>query len=168
MSQTIQSPAAPSQTIVPPAATPQTPPPALVVTRTYAAPRERVFKAWTDAGQLSRWFSPTDDYTTKAQVDLRVGGAYRIEITHSGGNTHTVIGTYREINPPSRLSFTWNWEGSPAAVDTLVTIDFAAAGDSTLVTMTHEKLPTLESREQHEKGWIGCMSRLERKLESEA
>jgi uncharacterized protein YndB with AHSA1/START domain len=164
MSQTIQSPVAPTQTSVPPTATPQTPPPALVVTHTYAAPRERVFKAWTDAGQLSRWFSPTDDYSTKAEVDLRVGGAYRIEITHSSGNAHAVVGTYREIKAPERLSFTWNWEGTPMPETTLVTIEFTPAGNGTQVTMTHEKLPTIESREQHEKGWVGCMSRLERTL----
>jgi uncharacterized protein YndB with AHSA1/START domain len=86
---------------------------------------------------------------------------------HTAGNVHSVVGRYVFIKPPERLAFTWNWEGSPA-IDTLVTIDFASQGNSTLVTMTHEKLPTPESREQHEKGWIGCMSRLERKFAAEA
>ena len=158
--QTAQPQAVPPQTIA-------TPPPALVVTRTFPASQERIFKAWTDAGQLSRWFAPSDDYTTKADVDLRTGGAYRIEITHSGGNVHTVIGTYQIIDPPKKLAFTWNWDGS-AAPDTLVTIDFNAIGNSTEVVMTHEKLPTMESRDQHEKGWIGCMSKLERTLTPEA
>jgi uncharacterized protein YndB with AHSA1/START domain len=157
--QTVQAP--PPQTIVA-----QTTPP-LVVTRTFSAPCERVFKAWTDAAQLSRWFAPSDDYTTKAVVDLRVGGAYRIDITHSGGNVHTVLGTYREITPPTKLSFTWNWEGATTP-DTLVTIDFIPRGNSTEVIMTHEKLPTMESRAQHEQGWIGCMSKLDRTLSPEA
>ena len=112
-----------SQTITPPTVVSQAAPPPLVVTRIFAAPRERVFKAWTDPNQLSRWFGPSDEYTAKAEIDLRVGGAYRLEMHHSGGNVHTVVGTYREIIPPEKLSFTWQWEGSPAP-DTLVTIDF--------------------------------------------
>ena len=165
MSSATQPQSVTSPTIASPANT--APPPPLVITRTFSVPRERVFKAWTTADQLARWFSPTDEYQVKATVDLRVGGAYRIEMHHSGGNVNTVIGTYQQIDAPQKLSFTWRWEGSPAP-DTLVTIDFIPRGDATDVTMTHEKLLTIESRDQHEKGWIGCMGRLDRTLASEA
>jgi Activator of Hsp90 ATPase homolog 1-like protein len=73
-------------------------PTSLVISRTYPASVDRVFKAWTDANQLGQWFAPTDDYTTKANVDLRVGHEYRIAITHKGGNVHTILGT-----PQARL-----------------------------------------------------------------
>jgi uncharacterized protein YndB with AHSA1/START domain len=82
-------------------------PTSLVISRTYQASVERVFKAWTDANQLGQWFAPTDDYTTKANVDLRVGHEYRIAITHKGGNVHTILGTYRLIEPPRKLIYTW-------------------------------------------------------------
>ncbi len=158
-----------SQTITPPTVVSQStpPPPPLVVTRTFAAPRERVFKAWTDPNQLSRWFGPSDEYTAKAQVDLRVGGAYRLEMHHSGGNVHTVVGIYREIIVPERISFTWQWEGSTAP-DTLVTIDFVSVGNSTEITMTHQKFADLETRNRHNEGWSGGFARLERLLASEA
>jgi len=164
------SSAAQSQSVTPsavaaPAAS--APPPPLIITRTFSVPQERVFKAWTTADQLARWFSPTDQYEVKAILDLRVGGAYRIEMHHSGGNVNTVIGIYQLIDAPKKLAFTWRWEGSPPP-DTLVTIDFVPRGEFTDVTMTHEKLPTLESRDQHEKGWIGCMGRLDHTLASEA
>jgi uncharacterized protein YndB with AHSA1/START domain len=160
MSQTITPP-----TVVSPADT--TPPPPLVVTRTFAAPRERVFKAWTDPNQLARWFGPSDEYTAKAEIDLRVGGAYRLEMHHSGGNVHAVVGTYREIIVPEKLSFTWQWEGS-LAPDTLVTIDFVSIGNSTEITMTHQKFTDLETRNRHNEGWSGGFARLERMLASEA
>jgi uncharacterized protein YndB with AHSA1/START domain len=138
-------------------------PSSLLISRTYPASVERVFKAWTDANQLGQWFAPTDDYTTKASVDLQVGHEYRIAITHKGGNVHTIIGTYRLIDPPRKLVYTWRWEGGPAA-DTLVTVDFNPHGDSTEVTITHEQFTNTEDRDKHNEGWNGCLNRLQRTL----
>ena len=138
-------------------------PSSLVISRTYPASVERVFKAWTDANQLGQWFAPTDDYTTKASVDLQVGHEYRIAITHKGGNVHTILGTYRLIEPPRKLVYTWRWEGGPAS-DTLVTVDFNPDGDATKVTITHEKFTSTEDRDMHNEGWNGCLTRLQRTL----
>src|ERR1700734_708126 len=134
-------------------------PPSLVISRTYPAPVERVFKAWTDANQLGQWFAPSDDYTTKATVALRVGHEYRISIAHKGGNVHNVLGTYRVIDPPRKLVYTWRWEGGPET-DTLVTVD------STEVTITHDQFLDVETRNKHNEGWSGCFNRLERFLTS--
>jgi len=139
-------------------------PTSLVVSRIYPASQERVFKAWTDANQLGQWFAPSDDYTTQATVDLRVGHEYRIAITHKGGNVHAVVGTYHLIDPPRKLVYTWRWEGAPA--DTLVTIEFTPKGDSTEVTITHDRFADLETRNKHSEGWTGCLERLGRKLDS--
>ena len=138
-------------------------PTSLVISRTYPASVERVFKAWTDANQLGQWFAPTDDYTTKANVDLRVGHEYRIAITHKGGNVHTILGTYRLIEPPRKLVYTWRWEGGPMA-DTLVTVDFAPEAETTRVTITHEQFTNTEDRDKHNEGWNGCLNRLQRTL----
>ena len=139
-------------------------PSSLLISRTYPASVERVFKAWTDANQLGQWFAPSDDYTTKANVDLRVGHEYRIAITHKGGNVHNVVGTYRLIEPPRKLIYTWRWEGAPT--DTLVTVDFTPEGDATKVTITHEQFLSTEDRDRHNEGWKGCVERLDRKLAS--
>jgi uncharacterized protein YndB with AHSA1/START domain len=138
-------------------------PTSLVISRTYPASVERVFKAWTDANQLGQWFAPTDDYTTKANVDLRVDHEYRIAITHKGGNVHTILGTYRLIEPPRKLVYTWRWENGPAA-DTLVTVDFTPDGEATKVTITHEQFTNTEDRDKHNEGWNGCLNRLQRTL----
>ena len=140
-------------------------PSSLVISRTYPASVERVFKAWTDANQLGQWFAPTDDYTTQASVDLRVDHEYRIAITHKGGNVHTILGTYRLIDPPRKLVYTWRWENGPAA-DTLVTVDFTPDGDATKVTITHEQFLDAEARDKHNEGWNGCLNRLQRTLTS--
>jgi uncharacterized protein YndB with AHSA1/START domain len=140
-------------------------PTSLVISRTYPASVDRVFKAWTDANQLGQWFAPNDDCTTKANVDLRIGHEYRIAITHKGGNVMTVLGTYRVIDPPRKLVYTWRWEGFQTA-DTLVTVDFKPDGEATKVTVTHERFVSPEDRDKHAEGWNAGLSRLERKLPS--
>ena len=75
----------------------------LHITRTFAAPQEKVFQAWTDPKELTRWFKPSDDFSTlPAEVDLRVGGQYRINMKAPDGSPHTVVGTYREVNPTTQ------------------------------------------------------------------
>ena len=134
--------------------------PILRLERTFAAPRERVFRAWTDAAELSRWFAPTDEHTTKVlELEVRVGGRYRVEMHAPNGNVHTVTGTFREIRPPERLVFTWAWEDKDMG-ETLVTLEFQDRGGTTILVLTHELFPTQELRDQHNQGWDGCLRRL--------
>jgi uncharacterized protein YndB with AHSA1/START domain len=84
-----------------------------VIKRRIAAPRERVFRAWTEAEHLQRWFFPSVDgeAVPQAEVDLRVGGCYRIIMYAPNGNiTAMVGGTYHEVHPPEKLVFSWVWE----------------------------------------------------------
>jgi uncharacterized protein YndB with AHSA1/START domain len=135
--------------------------PAVQLKRTFQAPREKVFSAWTDARQLARWFAPSPEYSTVVpELDLRVGGKYRIEIHHQGGNVHKLMGTYREIAPPEKVVFTWRWEDGPGANESLVTILFRDLGPSTEILLTHELLPSAEERGKHEHGWNGCLDQL--------
>ena len=86
----------------------------------------RVFRAWTEAADLYRWFAPADDYGIRiAELDLRPGGRYHFEMTAKNGEQFQVSGTYREIHPPERLVFTWRWQGwGKEQEDSLVTIQF--------------------------------------------
>jgi uncharacterized protein YndB with AHSA1/START domain len=136
-------------------------PPALQMKRTFQAPRERVFRAWTDPEELARWFGPSEDYHALVPtLELRVGGKYSLEIHHKGGNVHRVSGTYREIKPPEKIAFTWRWENDPTASESMVTLEFRDLGISTEILLTHEQLPNAEQRERHEQGWIGNMNQL--------
>ena len=133
----------------------------LKVRRTFLAPRERVFRAWTDPVELGRWFAPSEEYhTIVPELELRVGGKYRVEMHHQGGNVHWVSGIYREIKPPEKIAFTWRWDHDPEVTESLVTIEFRDLGPSTEILLTHEHLPNLEQRDKHEHGWNGCIDRL--------
>jgi uncharacterized protein YndB with AHSA1/START domain len=126
------------------------------------APRERVFEAWTQAEELRRWFSPGPMTTRVAEVDLRVGGRYRVIMRAPDGAEHTVSGVYRSIDPPGRLVFTWRWEDQPDPVETVVTIELTARGTSTELLLRHEGHPNAKERESHEHGWNGCLDKLEK------
>jgi uncharacterized protein YndB with AHSA1/START domain len=147
-------------------ATPQSQPEtSLQVTRTVAAPRDRVYRAWTDAKQFALWFHPTADYTTViTQMDLRVGGAYSLEMHHKGGNVSTLKGKYQQIKPPEKLVFTWHWQQEGAGPESLVTVEFRDLGGSTEVSITHENLFNTEDRARHHQGWVGCLGQLENYL----
>ena len=135
--------------------------PAVRVKRTFQAPREKVFRAWTDAGELARWFHVSGEYSTLVpELDLRVGGNYRVEMRHKGGNVHKLFGTYREIQAPEKIAFTWRWENDPNNSESLVTIEFRDLGAATEILLSHELLPNSEERGKHEQGWNGCLEQL--------
>ena len=132
------------------------------LSRIFPAPRERVFKAWTDPEELKRWIAPGDDFSTPiVEVDLRVGKSYRIGMKSPDGNLYVAVGTYREIVPPKKLVYTWSWEGGEMG-ETLVTVEFREQGQSTEIILKHEMFPDEQTRDQHNWGWNGCLGRLEK------
>lgn len=133
----------------------------LKVQRVFAAPRERVFRAFTDPAQLKRWHAPGDATVSLAEVDLKVGGAYRIHMQGADGTVYRLRGEYREIDAPSRLIYTWRWEHEDDGVEMLVTVEFADSGEDTLVRLTHEGFASEESRGGHEGGWSSILDKLE-------
>ena len=133
----------------------------LRIERQIAAPPEKVFAAWTTAEALSRWFSPTADYTVHVHaLELRPGGRYRIEMRHKGGAASFCSGTYRVITAPSRLVFTWVWEDRPGMLETLVTVTIQPDGAGSLLVLLHERFADAEDRDKHNQGWTGCLARL--------
>jgi len=137
----------------------------LLVSRTYRATRERVFRAWTDPEELRKWFAVGEGFTTPiAEVDLRVGGRYRLGMQPPGDDGVLIVGgTYRQILPPEKLVFTWRWESpNDDEPETLVTVEFHEQEAATEVVILHERFADAAQREQHRGGWAGCLNQLER------
>jgi uncharacterized protein YndB with AHSA1/START domain len=143
----------------------------LQLTRIFAAPRELVFKAWTDANQFTQWFGAAacDGASLQSvKLDAHVGGKYRLQVRRPDGEFFTTAGIYREVKPPERLIFTWAFEkdgsgdeyGEVEPPETLVTVEFKARGQQTELTLTHEKFASEESRDRHEQGWCRCLDSL--------
>jgi uncharacterized protein YndB with AHSA1/START domain len=96
------------------------------------------------------------------ELDLRVGGADRIEMRDPGGAVHTATGTYRELRAPNRIAFTWRWAERADMKDTLVTIDLTARDGATELVLVHSQFESQDDRDHHEQGWQGCLERLSR------
>jgi uncharacterized protein YndB with AHSA1/START domain len=137
----------------------------LRIERTFQAPAEAVFDAWTSEEVIRRWWQAEHGWeTSEAEVDLRVGGVVRVvmhdpdkDLDHGGG------GTYTQIDRPSRLAFTWTWDEDKRR--TLIEIDFEEADGATRVVFTHSGLRDQESVRSHEHGWSNILDRLGRDLE---
>ncbi|MCI0436560.1 MAG: SRPBCC domain-containing protein [Gemmatimonadetes bacterium] len=134
----------------------------LRVTRVIRADRDAVFRAWTEPAHLRQWSCPVGATVDLAEVDLVVGGQYRIRMSTPNG-VHTAKGVYRTIDRPRRLVYTWDWEEKDYAVgETLVTVEFNAVGESTEVVVTHERFPGAQARDGHGQGWTSCLDQLEK------
>lgn len=131
----------------------------LQVRRVFKAPPERLFAAWTTPEELTRWHAPGALTVALAEVDLRPGGRYRIEMAEpAGGTVHKVSGTYRVVDPPQKLVYTWQWDGDP--IETQVTLEFLPAGTGTELVLTHDGFINAEARTHHEQGWTAIMASL--------
>jgi uncharacterized protein YndB with AHSA1/START domain len=103
----------------------------------------------------------------EASIDLTVGGRYRLGMTDPGGKMHVAVGVYREVRPPTRLAFTWDWENPESRVgDTLVTVEFSATGAGlTEVVLTHERFTDATKVGGHEQGWAQLLRLLDRAMQ---
>lgn len=138
----------------------------LTLTRTIRASRAKVFDAFVNPDQLRRWFGPRGHAVAEATVDAKIGGRYRLVMQPMAGKTFAVGGVYREIASPSRLVFTWKWEGEEmgAMGETLVTVTLderrGEHGVETEVRLQHSGFPAPEARAAHDDGWGSTLNRL--------
>jgi len=130
----------------------------LVVRRTIRATPERLFDAWTRPAQLKQWWGPQGVECVDAQVDLRIGGAYRIANRFSDGRVVWITGEFERVEPPDRLEFTWRVE--PQTASELVTVHFERRGDCTEVVVVHDRIGDERTRDVHEHGWRDCLNGL--------
>jgi uncharacterized protein YndB with AHSA1/START domain len=134
----------------------------LVLRRTYAVRREKVFRAWTDPEQIVKWMSPREGVCAEsAEFDLRVGGQYRIHYRTPTGLL-VVGGVFSLVAVPEKLVYTWVWEppNEYAEAETLVTVEFLDRDGATELVLTHERFPNQKMRDNHQHGWTGGMQSL--------
>jgi uncharacterized protein YndB with AHSA1/START domain len=139
--------------------------PSLTLKKRLKAQPAQVFSAWTDPQKLIHWFGPNETIagSVKADVDVRVGGRYRISFKTEDGEYHEVSGVYREVVPPSRLVFSWAWHSTPER-ESLVTLTIAKDGDGTMLTLHHEQFFDEKARDGHRHGWTGTLEKLDHYL----
>lgn len=126
----------------------------------------RVYDAWTDPAQLRQWFGPENVHTRNITADVRIGGKYRWDLTSPEGEEMSAFGEYKELVPGKKIVFTWQWDDDEAWENrtSVVTIELFERGSGTELQLTHEQLPSEESRDRHKEGWNSLLDRLEQFL----
>jgi len=117
---------------------------ALQMKRVIDAPRPLVFKALTEPAELAKWWGPSGFTIPRVEIDLRVGGSYRIAMQPPDGELFYLSGEFREVDPPGHLAYTFRWE-DPDPDDRETLRAFAAEGRRAL----------------HEQGWTQGLDRLQ-------
>ncbi len=139
--------------------------------RHFDATPSQLYRYFTDPKHLSRWFGPKGVRCLNVCVDLRVGGAYRLEMHNSDGTSITLVGRYLELEESSMIRMTWRWqrEGeTEEGEDTVVTIRFSEAKEGALLTLTHENFSQPDERDRHESGWTSSLDCLEEAIDEDA
>jgi uncharacterized protein YndB with AHSA1/START domain len=139
----------------------------LVITRFFDAPRELVFKAWTDPRHAIKWWGPRDYPATHLEMDVRPGGAWRKHLTSTQtGKELRQRGVFREVVAPERLVFTYAWEEEgERGLETLVTVTLAEQGSKTLMTFRQVPFQSVAERDGHRGGWTSSFDRLDEHLD---
>jgi uncharacterized protein YndB with AHSA1/START domain len=140
----------------------------IVMTRAFAAPRDLVFEAHSSCEHMSKWWGPRKYDITSCEIDFRPGGAWRIVHRDPEGNEHGFHGEYREIVPPERIVWTFEYEGMPGHVS-VETLSLEEQDGKTTLTAT-SVFDTVEERDGMlesgmEAGAAETMDRLDEYLE---
>jgi uncharacterized protein YndB with AHSA1/START domain len=137
------------------------------IERTFDAPAEAVFDAWTSPEVMRRWWHAGPDWETpEAEVDLRVGGKVRVVMRRSDGFEVEAGGEYKLIERPDRLEMTWTFSDDPSGTRQRIELAFSESEGATTVVMVNSGIATDERRDAQDYGWRGCFDELERALAS--
>jgi uncharacterized protein YndB with AHSA1/START domain len=135
------------------------------MTRVLPAPRDVVWGTLTDPDELARWWGPHGFTCPSVDFDARVGGGYRIAMQPPEGDLFHLSGVFREVDPRTRLAYTFNWEPpDPDDRETLATLSLGDRGESTELELTLGSFATEARRAVHEQGWTESFERLEELL----
>ncbi|MFC0399081.1 SRPBCC family protein [Paraburkholderia rhizosphaerae] len=134
--------------------------PAVTLQRRINAAPAKVYAAWTEPAHIVKWMHPYGCNVLLAEMDVKVGGRFRIALRTTEGEEPEVSGTFREVEPHAKLVYTWAWSGTPEH-ESLVTLTLRPDGNGTLLTLKHEQFFDEAARDSHHGGWSSALDVLE-------
>ncbi|HXR59362.1 MAG TPA: SRPBCC domain-containing protein [Burkholderiales bacterium] len=138
--------------------------PFLAIQRHFPVAPEKVWRAWTDPEALRRWFGPgtVQEPVAAAELDVRVGGRFRLVFGGPKGDEHEAQGVYKEVVPNRKLVFTWTWPRTTPERESVITITLKASGGGTDFDFRQEQFFNEAVRDGHLGGWTSTFAKLER------
>lgn len=135
--------------------------PSLTLSRHYPVAPEKVWRAWTDPQAVKLWWGPgPGEPVSAAELDVRVGGRFRIVFGGAQGTEHECAGVYKEVVPNRKLVFTWHWPRTTPERVSVVTIEFRGSPSGTELILKHEQFFDEKARDGHRQGWSALFERL--------
>lgn len=145
----------------------------IVIEGMFKATPERVFRAWTSTEEVRKWFGQKPDSLASAEIDLRVGGAWRFAFKAGEAHQDVLGGTYAAVEPGSKLAFSWiherifpggRFERTPASE---VTVTFEPASEGTFVRLVHAAIRAEDARKGVGQGWAASFGAIQAVLDAE-
>ena len=155
----------------------------LVITRVFGAPRETVWKYWTDADSFKKWWGPKEFTCPFSRMDFRAGGKYLHAMRSKEGQEFWSTGTFKEIVPKEKMVMTdsfadekgnvvpsqyYGMEGFPLELEVTVTLE--DHGEQTRMTLSHSGIGNIDAkmRQEMEQGWNESFDKMKQEVEREA
>jgi uncharacterized protein YndB with AHSA1/START domain len=135
----------------------------IAIEATINAPIEKVWQAWTEADKVVKWFGSDPNGSGKAaRLDVRPGGSFEVTFNNSDGAEHTCSGVYADVEPFTKLTFSWTWKSEPG-VESFVTVLLSPEGNHTRMNFEHANLGSA-SEHDYLYGWNSTFLKLDRLL----
>lgn len=130
----------------------------LEITRVFDAPRELVFRLWSSPEHIARWWGPETCWLDTIEMDFREGGGWHFRMRNGAGLDHHISGSYRRIEPPERLTFTYinAYDGHEMEVD----LQFAEVSGRTEMHFRQAPFLNVVERDGHNEGWSSTLDLL--------
>ena len=136
--------------------------PELRIERTFDAPAERVYDAWTNPEVMRRWYHCGPDWATpEVEVDLRVGGRFRVVMRKPDGSEVELSGEYTGIDRPHLLAMTCTFSDDPSGAEQSIELSFSETAGSTTVVLVNSRIPSEARNDAQRWGWGRCLDELE-------
>jgi uncharacterized protein YndB with AHSA1/START domain len=131
----------------------------VVIARLFDAPPTRVFGAWVNREAFQSWIGPEGMTLAVPLLEARVGGRYRVIMRFADGRELPVGGEYKRIEAPVALEMSWGAESDPSR-QSMIKLEFAEAQGKTKLSLRQIGLPSVASRDVHQRGWSGTLNKL--------
>jgi uncharacterized protein YndB with AHSA1/START domain len=139
----------------------------VTMSNTFSASIEHLYRAWTEAAELKKWFGPGSNSLLSVDVDLRVGGSWCFLVSESKEKKVQLLGEYLKIEPNKTLVFSWAHVEESASGEkestpfSQVSVNFTEVSGGTRVDLHHENIVAEDSRHGVGRGWLACFKNLE-------
>ena len=139
----------------------------LIIDRVFDAPRELVWKAWTDPEMMKIWSAPRGFTIPRSDGELRINGQWHATMFKPDGEQLNLGGKFLVIKEPERLVFTHVWmdeNGNPTSPESIVTVTLTQRGSKTEMNFRQTGFDSVGSRDGHSEGWTECFDKLDEML----